>query len=107
VTDASKRGHETADCPACPGPTATAENAVVRHRLRKAHADPGSHRGRHANEEGILAHVRGKGGRKDGRKRLDRAIHQSRESGLDNLENEAATLELVFFVGEGLTSSFS
>jgi hypothetical protein len=90
VTDASHRGHETADCPARPGTTATAQHAVVRHRLRKAHADTGSHGGRHANEEGILALVRCKGGREDGREPRDGAVHQSSEAGLNNLEDKAA-----------------
>src|SRR5580693_10475943 len=78
--------------PARPGTAATAEHAVVRHRLRKAHADTGSHRSRHAHEEGILARV----GCKGGRERRDGAVHQSGEAGLNNLEDEAAALGLVF-----------
>jgi hypothetical protein len=71
--------------------------AVVRHRLRKAHADTGSHRGRYANEEGILSRVRGKGGREDGRK-CETEPSTSSEAQLNNLEHEAATLGLVFLV---------
>ena len=43
-----------------------------------------------------MARARGKGGRKDRRERRDGAVHQTLEAGLDNLEDEAAALGLVF-----------
>ena len=42
--------------------------------------------------------MRGKGGREDGRKCRDGAVHQSSQARLNNLEHEAATLGLVFLV---------
>ena len=43
-----------------------------------------------------MARARGKGGCKDRRERRDGAVHQTLEAGLDNLEDEAAALGLLF-----------
>jgi len=96
VANASKSGHESTDSSPSPGVTAAGKAAIVGKRFGKTHADACSYGRRKANAEGIPTAVGCKRGRKYGRERGNRTIHQSREPRLNDLEYKRPPARLVF-----------
>src|SRR6266852_2836725 len=64
VANASQRRHGTANQAAYPRVSASRETPVIGQRLRKAHADPGSQRCSHSDQERVPAVLGGQGRRK-------------------------------------------
>ena len=69
--------------------------AVVGERLGEAHGDSGPERSREPDEERVPRHVRRESGGEHRRQGGNRAVHQSDQAGLDDLQDEAAARLLV------------
>jgi hypothetical protein len=67
---------------------ASGQAAVVGKGFGKSHADAGADAGSHADKEGGPTVVRGESGTKQWRKSRDGTVHETGESGLDDLQNE-------------------
>ena len=67
---------------------APGQAAVVGQRLGKSHADARADGGGQADEKGGRAAVRGERGAKQRRERGDGTVHETGESGLDDLQEE-------------------
>ena len=85
VADAARDGHQAAYNAAQQGGAAAGQLAVIGQGLGEAHADARTERGREADQEGIVAVLRGERRGKHGGESADRAVHQPDQAGLDDL----------------------
>ena len=75
---------------------AAGETAIVGESLSETHTDSSANGSGKANQKSVPTISRGNRGSKDGCERGDGAIHQSRQAGLNNLEQEKPALSLLF-----------
>ncbi len=94
VANATDGGHDAGDNAADDRATASGERAIVGQSFGKGHGDAGSHGSGEADEKGVPAFVRGEGGGEERGKGGHGAVHEAREAGLDELEDEGTALDL-------------
>jgi hypothetical protein len=83
--------------------TASSKAAVIGERLGKSYADSCAQGCRHSDKKSVPALSGCKCGGKQGRERRNRAVHQSRQAGLYDLEHEQTPPGVIFFpAGVGL-----
>ena len=97
VTDASERRHQAAHDASNPRVATSGERTIVGERFGESHADAGADRGGESDGECVVAAVSGEGRGENRLKRGDRAIHQTCEPRLDNLEHEQTPIRFFFF----------
>jgi hypothetical protein len=94
--------------PRAHGLAAAGQTAVVGQRLRKAHADARAAAGGEADQKSFPTAVRSERGGKQRRQRRDRAVHQSGQPRLNDLQQEEPfLLRLVVFTELGDGDAFS
>src|SRR5271170_8015535 len=98
MADAAERGHRAANESARPRMAASGETAVVGQRLCKSHADARADARRKTDKKSFKTIVGGERGGEQRRECRDRAVHQTGESRLHDLqEKQAFRLRLFIF----------
>ena len=92
VENTAKESHYSGDATALEGMAAASERTVIGKAFGKAHADAGANSRCQADEKGGMRCMRSEGSCENRRERGNRAIHQSGEARLDNLEDELLTV---------------
>ena len=88
VEETAEKGHQAGDDSAEDRVAAAGEGSVVGEALGEGHGDSGAYGGGEADEQGGVRVVGREGGGEDGGERGDGAVHEAREAGLHDAQDE-------------------